>query len=242
MKRRLIIIGRPREGKENMTSLLVKTMVNANAASPGITPFLRLDGAPFPEDMEPDSIVAYFSSKGRFPSVLEECRKRRSTLIVASSDVKAGEDVPLDVDIPVIIAENLSPLVMGVFGACSCLGKVSQMIGAHAYVAEGHQKAKTSAPATAQKIAGYFGNPPESVGSIRSDSIAAAVLGIPEVNLGGFGAHFVVVSHNGTNVRISFDTKGRAMYYDGLMLLWRKIEEMGLNLTWGVHEAHALLF
>jgi dihydrodipicolinate reductase len=219
-----------------MTSLLV------NAFNTGDRSFTRLDGAPIKGDFPDDSIVAYFSSKERFQSVLAECIKRHLTLIVGSSDVKATEYVPSEVEIPVIIAENLSPLVMGVFGACERLGKVSQMIGAHAFVAEGHQKTKTSAPATAQKIAGYFGNPPESVGSIRSDPIARAVLGIPEANLGGFGAHFIAVSHNGTNVRVSFDTQGRSMYCDGLKLLLGKIDELGNDLKPGIHEAHELLF
>jgi dihydrodipicolinate reductase len=219
-----------------MTSLLV------NAFNTGDRSFTRLDGAPIKGDFPDDSIVAYFSSYGRFPSVFEECEKRKLTLIVATSGLEAGPHVPIDTKIPVIMAPNLSPLVMGVFKASSILGGISKKIGAKAFVAEGHQASKTSAPATAQKIAGYFGNPPESVGSIRSDPIARAVLGIPEANLGGFGAHFIAVSHNGTNVRISFDTQGRSMYCDGLKLLLGKLDELGNGLKPGIHEAHELLF
>jgi dihydrodipicolinate reductase len=236
MTKHLIVVGRTRENRQNMTSML------ANALNADNILFTRFDGAPFPINWPNNSIVAYFSSKERFPSVLSECLDHHMTLIVATSGIKAGVDVPNDVNIPVIIAENLSPLVMGVFKASSILGDVSRKIGAKAFVAEGHQASKTSAPATAQKIAGYFGNPPESVGSIRSDPIARAVLGIPEANLGGFGAHFMVVSHNGTNVRMSFDTQGRSMYYDGLKLLLGKIEEIGDGLKPGIHEAHEVLF
>ena len=244
MKRRLILVGRPRPDRENMISLLAKIMVDANAANPGIMPFTRLDGAPFPDDIPADSVVAYFSSKERFPSVLEECKKRRLALIVASSGIETGRggDVPFGLNVPVIMAPNLSPLIMAVFKASLFIAEVSLRIGAKAYVAEGHQKTKTSAPATAQKIADYFGKPPDSVGSIRNDAIARAVLGIPEDKLGGFGAHFVAVSHNGTNLRISFDTQGRAMYYDGLKLLLDRIEEIGDDLSPGIHEAHELLF
>ena len=219
-----------------MIGMLMKALTEDNI------PFTRFDGAPLPSDISSDSIIAYFSSKERFPSVFEECRTRGLTLIVATSGLEVGRDIPGSIDFPVVMAPNLSEIIMALFKTFSVFGKTLQQIGARGYVAEGHQATKTSAPSTAQKIAGYIGNSPDSVGSIRNDAIARAVIGIPEDKLGGFGAHFMAVSHRDANVRISFDTQGRKMYYFGLMSLVGKIQQLPDGLPPGLHEAHEVLF
>jgi dihydrodipicolinate reductase len=109
-------------------------------------------------------------------------------------------------------------------------------------VAECHQATKTSPPGTAQKIAGFFGNPPESVGSIRSEAVSRAILHIPETELGAFGDHHVVISGHGVEMSISFRTLGRSAYFAGLMFLIGQIEDIPDGLNPGIYNADTLLF
>ena len=232
--KKLVIVGRSRAERENMASVV------ANGCVRHKIPHAQVEGAPFPDSfiLPDDSVVIYVSSKERFPSVLEECQKRELVLIVASS----GIEIPDGVTIPVIKAPNLALLILALFDVLPRFGQLAQILNARTLIAEAHQATKTSAPITAQTMAGWFGVAPETLGSVRSDTLAEILLGIPTGNVGGFACHFLETVAGGVKVTIKTEILGREAYFLGLKMILAKVEELGPNLTNGIHDAHKLVF
>jgi hypothetical protein len=233
MTRNLIIVGRTGilgDGTEKgqMASMLCRECTKSN-----ITHVL-LDGAPLKRGYQPGSIVVYLSSKERFPSVLSDCQKLNLPLIVVSSAVKLT-DIPEDVTIPVIVPPNLGLLIQSTLDIFETFGPRCKSLGAHVAFAEAHQASKTSPPSTMHKIVDLFGGSRETIGHVRSDGIAEAMLDIPTANIGGYGKHFVKATLRGQTVWIQFETIGRQMYFDGLLVYVEEIERRGASLLPGAY-------
>jgi dihydrodipicolinate reductase len=208
----------------------------------GGIPYCRIDGSASWDDItEGDAIVVYLGSKAKLAATIEQCQKRRLTLIIASSGI-AESNLPKDLMIPIILAPNLALLIMALFDVLPRFGALAQLLHCEADVAECHQATKTSPPGTAQKIAGFFGNPPESVGSVRDNAAARAMLRIPKADLEAFGDHYIVVSGHGVEISINFRTLGRSAYFAGLMFLIDEVETFQNGLDPGIYHADTLLF
>jgi len=235
----LIIVGRIGTNEASVLKGAMAKMLVEQCEKNGI-PYLLVEGAPFPQHFDPNTVVVYVSSAERFQSVFEECQKLRLPLIVASSGIKS---VPEGVTLmaPVIMAPNLALLILALFNVLPRLAQLAKIIQPmEVGVIEAHQATKTSPAITAQKIAEMFGVPDNQIVHIRDDEMAEHELGIPLEHLGGFGAHFLNVSAGGVDARIQFRTLGRVCYFNGLQVVLEAIEKNPLKP--GVYEAHKLVF
>lgn len=187
-----------------------------------------------------ETLVVHVGSGQYLSRLIAECQRCGYILIQASSGQKLPEFVP----IPVIDAPNLGLLILALFDVLPRLGQLTQKLGAGVDVMESHQASKTSAPITAQKIAGWFGKPPESVLSLRDPMIQEQSLHVPREHLDGHAYHFVKVAAGGIEMELSFKVHGRDPYFDGLILLANKVLELDAEgkLLAHVYSADKLIF
>lgn len=187
-----------------------------------------------------ETIVVHVGSGQYLKRLIAECQQCGYILIQASS----GQKLPDSVPIPVIDAPNLGLLILALFDVLPRLGKLAQGLGAEADVMESHQASKTSAPITAQKIAGYFGKSPESVLSLRDPMVQEQSLHVPHEYLDGHAYHFVKVAAGGIEMELSFKVHGRDPYFEGLVILAEKVLKLDAEgvLMPGIHPADQLLF
>ncbi len=190
-------------------------------------------------DKKENPIVIHVGS-GRFLlDLIVECGKHGYPLVQASS----GQMLPDSafVPIPVINAPNLGLLILALLDVMPRLGTLTRELGAKVEVAESHQASKTSPPITAQIIAGYFGNPSESVNSIRNTGIQTT-LGVPTEYLDGHAYHFINIKAHGVEAEITFKVHGRKAYFLGAVALAQKMIDMGDKLTPGIYSANKIVF
>lgn len=229
MNKNLLIVGRTRSDRQNITSLFLEWFSEAR----------RVDSVTGDElSISLADIIIFASSAGRFPETLEHCRLRKRTLIIVSSGIKLPADfVPTA---PVIMAPNLALLICALFEVLPQLGVLARRLGAQTQVVEAHQASKASAAVTASRMAEMFGVPEDEIGHIRSDAVAGAVLSVPSEYLGGFAQHFVAVTVGGVKVTIRTEIVGRDAYAEGLKILLGAMEKKFLKP--GVYDAHKLVF
>ena len=191
-----------------------------------------------------DEIIVHVGSGRLLPYVVHYCTKWNVPLIQASSSLKnsVGEviGIPESVDFVAINAPNLALPVAALFKILPGFGKMIQSIGGKVDVVESHQASKTSAPITAQKIAGFFGRPPEKVASIRNVDIQQHDLGVPKEFLDGHGYHYITIQSCGVLLQISTKVNGRLPYVDGLEVLIQKIRDQ--EVPNGLYELDQFLF
>lgn len=203
---------------------------------PGEVTCTSVEELPLPViDKSEKPIVIHVGSGRLLPKLIEECAEKDYRLIQASSGQKLPESVPG----VVINAPNLGLLILALLDVLPRLGALAQGIDATTEVTESHQASKTSAPITAQIIAGHFGNPPESVKSIRDPNVQTT-LGVPSEYLDGHAYHFVKIKAHGVEAELAFKVHGRRAYFLGALAVARKV--LDAELLPGIYPAHLILF
>jgi len=183
--------------------------------------------------------VAVHVGSGRvLEATIEWCEANKVPLIQASSGIKLPER---EYSTIIIDAPNMAPPVVAIFKVLPELGALIQKLGAVVTVTESHQSTKTSPPVTAQKIGGYFGLSPGSVESIRDQDRQRDELHIPEEFLDGHGCHYVEINSRGVRIKISTEVFGRLPYFDGLIILVKKIVDKGSELKPGIYKIENFL-
>jgi hypothetical protein len=193
--------------------------------------------------------VAIHCGSGRqFPKLVEYCDRWKVPLIQASSSLKdrTGGTIPLPtsdaISFPLIKAPNLALPVVALFRVLPELGLLMKGLKPRVHVMESHQQSKTSAPITAQKLAGYFGAPPETVISERNPEVQEFSLGVPHEHLDGHAYHYLELDVCGVKIAMSTKINGREPYILGLSVVIQKIVEIGDALKPGIHELDQLMF
>lgn len=238
----LLVIGRISESRGKMARLIVEE--SGKLGSDEVVCY-RTDGADFPKDLPEDAIAVYVSSKERFLEVFTECRIRRLPLIQASSDIHIPDDNQIEVEMPVILAPNLSLPVVALMKLLPMLGQMMQSLDGATTIAESHQPSKTSAPITAQTFANWFGVPSEQVGSIRNSAIAQSFLGVPAEHVDGHAYHAIRSAALGAEISVATKIHGRQTYFKGLMAVARKLRDRlddAVPLQPGVYQLADFMF
>lgn len=226
----LVIIGRTRQDRENMTSVMIKGCKELDIL------YSRVDDAPFPDHLPSGTYAILVSTERRFTTVLAECERRNIPLIVATSKVF----IPEDLQTVVVNAPNLGLMVNALFDIMPRLGALFRALGAKCDVAEFHQATKAPGSITALKFADALGVPREAVGSGRSDALAKVFLNVPEDHVGGFARIGIIAKACGMKVNITAETDGRSAYFFGLTVILKKLIE--LDPVPGRFEADEIVF
>ena len=232
--KRMIIIGRTRPDRANMTSTLIDGCTKL-----GI-PFTRVDGnmGDFVGMKGEGTVAVMVSSPERYPKILAGCEMCSIPLVVATSNVPLQDGVT----VPVISAPNLSLLSCATFDALPRLGTLIQSLGGQCFSAEIHQDSKKGKSPTAERIAGMFGVKPENVGSVRSNSSAAVFSDVPPEHLSGFARIGVVAKLHGMTFKMMLESNGRESYLPGLLAIIEKFLQNQDKFGPGIWQADQMMF
>ncbi len=222
-------------GNGNMARLMARLSHSHGYAHTSVGELADFTSAPLASDV----VVIHVGTNRLFPSVLQVCEERGYPLIQASSNNDII--VPETVKTHVILAPNLALPVLVLFDILPRFGQLMQGLGAKVDIIESHQATKTSPPITAQKIAGFFGLPPDSVESIRDPLRQREELQVPEGHLAGHAHHYIDIEVAGVEVYVGLQIHGRDAYFHGAVAVAKKLLEHKARMRPGVCTASSFM-
>lgn len=198
-----------------------------------------------------ENVIFFHCGSGRLlPAMMDVCGGRGCALIQASSSLKDENGDPIEISAdshnfthPFIDAPNLALPVLAQMLVAEKLGEMLKKIGiSDASVIETHQATKKTVPKTACEFGRYLDLKKESIVSVREPKIQRLLLGIPQDHLGGHAAHHLNITSCGVELGLSTKVLGRRAYGAGLVVLIKKIIDMGYDLKPGYYRAQDLIF
>jgi 4-hydroxy-tetrahydrodipicolinate reductase len=144
---------------------------------------------------------------------------------------------------PFIDAPNLALPIMAVLKSAELLGNLLKKIGIdERKLEESHQKWKKTAPKTACEIGECFQISRNEIKSERRPFFQWLFFRVPFKYLDGHAVHKVLLKSCGMELGLFTRVLGRSAYGEGLVVLIKKIIEMGNGLKPGYHRAQDIIF